>query len=199
LSGCTPSRQQHPIVVDVVSQADVYQQRGLAWERAASLLLGAAGSMMLGEIANAAAAANEAFRLLTPIGDSALLAPAGIGLGRLGGGRIGGWFAGTGIAAALVQVTGLSRWVLFVPGISDGALVPAHTQDAYHRFQARPRSSPPVSSSHSGWTSPASQTSPATSPGVPGWSPWRSCCCATATTPTPTPRRRGQRTMSSEP
>ena len=66
---------------------------------------------------------------------AALLAPAGIGLGRLGGGRIGKWIAGTGIAAAFVQVTGLSRWALFVPGISDDALVPARTQDAYHRFQ----------------------------------------------------------------
>jgi hypothetical protein len=40
-----------------------------------------------------------------------------------------------GIAAALVQVTGLSRWVLFVPGLSHDALIPAHRQDAYHRFQ----------------------------------------------------------------
>jgi hypothetical protein len=66
---------------------------------------------------------------------AALLAPAGAGLGRLGGGRIGRWIAGTGIAAALVQVTGLSRWALIVPGISDDALLPARTQDAYHRFQ----------------------------------------------------------------
>ena len=66
---------------------------------------------------------------------AALLAPAAVGLARLGGGRIGTWIAGTGIAAAFVQVTGLSRWVLFVPGISDDALVPARTQDAYHRFQ----------------------------------------------------------------
>jgi hypothetical protein len=66
---------------------------------------------------------------------AALLGPAGVGLGRLAGGRTGKWIAGTGIAAALVQVTGLSRWVLFVPGLSDDALVPAHRQDAYHRFQ----------------------------------------------------------------
>jgi len=66
---------------------------------------------------------------------AALLAPAAIGLGRLSGGRIGWWITGTGIAAALVQVTGLSRWVLFVPGISSDALTPTHTQDAYHRFQ----------------------------------------------------------------
>ncbi|HMI24220.1 MAG TPA: BTAD domain-containing putative transcriptional regulator, partial [Streptosporangiaceae bacterium] len=50
--------------------ADAARHRGLAWERAAGLLLGAAGSMMLGEIATAAAAADEAVRLLTPIGDS---------------------------------------------------------------------------------------------------------------------------------
>ena len=50
--------------------AHVAQRRGLAWERAAGLLLGAAGSMMLGEIATAATAADEAVRLLIPIGDS---------------------------------------------------------------------------------------------------------------------------------
>jgi len=66
---------------------------------------------------------------------AALLAPAAAGLARLGGGRTGKWIAGTGIAAALVQVTGLSRWVLFVPGISGDAAVPARAQDAYHRFQ----------------------------------------------------------------
>lgn len=60
---------------------------------------------------------------------AALLGPAGVGLGRLAGGRTGTWIAGTGIAAALVQVTGLSRWVLFVPGLSDDAVVPAHTRD----------------------------------------------------------------------
>jgi hypothetical protein len=66
---------------------------------------------------------------------AALLGPAGVGLGRLAGGRTGTWIAATGIAAALVQVTGLSRWVLFVPGLSDDALVPADAPDAYHRFR----------------------------------------------------------------
>ena len=66
---------------------------------------------------------------------AALLGPAGVGLGRLAGGRTGKWIAATGIAAALVQVTGLSRWVLFVPGLSDDAVIPAHRQDAFHRFQ----------------------------------------------------------------
>jgi hypothetical protein len=81
---------------------------------------------------------------------AALLGPAGVGLGRLAasqtsggrtsgaqtsGARTGKWIAATGLAAALVQVTGLSRWVLFVPGLSDDALDPARRQDAYHRFQ----------------------------------------------------------------
>jgi hypothetical protein len=66
---------------------------------------------------------------------AALLAPAGVLLGRLAGGRLGRWIAGVGVAAAVVQVVGLSRWVLFVPGISDDALVPGHAADAHHRFE----------------------------------------------------------------
>jgi predicted ATPase len=50
--------------------AHVAERRGLGWERAAGLLLGAAGSMMLGAIVTATAAADEAVRLLAPIGDS---------------------------------------------------------------------------------------------------------------------------------
>ncbi|HEY7102807.1 MAG TPA: DUF4386 family protein [Mycobacteriales bacterium] len=46
---------------------------------------------------------------------AALLAPAGVLLGRLVGGRLGRWIAGVGIAAAVVQAVGLSRWVLVVP------------------------------------------------------------------------------------
>ena len=65
---------------------------------------------------------------------AALLAPAGAGLGRLAGGRAGRWITLTGVAAALVQVTGLSRWVLIVPGLSEDALRPARAQDAYHQF-----------------------------------------------------------------
>lgn len=66
---------------------------------------------------------------------AALLAPAGILLGRLTGGPLGRWTAGVGIAAATVQVVGLSRWVLFVPGISDAATDPARTTDAQHDFE----------------------------------------------------------------
>ena len=56
---------------------------------------------------------------------AALMAPAGIWLGRLAGGTLGRWIAGVGIAAATVQVVGLQRWVTLVPGISDDALDPA--------------------------------------------------------------------------
>ena len=66
---------------------------------------------------------------------AALMAPAGILLGRLADRRIGRWIAATGIAAAVVQVIGLSRWVLFVPGVSDDALVPARAADAEHTFE----------------------------------------------------------------
>lgn len=66
---------------------------------------------------------------------AALLAPVGILLGRLAGGRLGRWIAGVGIAAAVVQVIGLSRWVLFVPGISDDATDPSKSADARHTFQ----------------------------------------------------------------
>jgi len=56
-------------------------------------------------------------------------------LGRLAGGRIGRWIAGVGIAGAVVQVIGLSRWFLLVPGLSDDALVPAKTTTAHHTFE----------------------------------------------------------------
>ena len=55
--------------------------------------------------------------------------------GRLAGGRLGRWIAGVGVAAATVQVIGLSRWVLFVPGISEDATDPARTADAQHTFE----------------------------------------------------------------
>ena len=66
---------------------------------------------------------------------AALLAPAGILLGRLAGGSRGRWIAGLGVAAAAVQVIGLSRWVVLVPGISRDALDPARTADAHHSFE----------------------------------------------------------------
>lgn len=66
---------------------------------------------------------------------AALLAPVGILLGRIAGGRLGPWITGLGIAAATVQVIGLSRWVLLVPGISDDATIPALAADAHSRFE----------------------------------------------------------------
>ncbi|MET0789567.1 MAG: hypothetical protein ABWY33_10020 [Cellulomonas sp.] len=66
---------------------------------------------------------------------AALLAPVGVLVGRLAGGTLGGWIAGTAVAAATVQVVGLSRWVLFVPGLSDAATDPARTTAAHERFE----------------------------------------------------------------
>ncbi len=66
---------------------------------------------------------------------AALLAPAGIWLGRLAGGTLGRWIAGVGIAAATVQVVGLQRWLTLVPGISDDALDPARRASAEDRFE----------------------------------------------------------------
>ncbi len=67
---------------------------------------------------------------------AALLAPAGILLGRMAGGRVGRWIAGTGIAAAVVvQAVGLSRWALFVPGLSGDATDPARRPEAERTFE----------------------------------------------------------------
>ena len=66
---------------------------------------------------------------------AALMAPAGVFLGRLVGGTLGRWIAGVGIAAATVQVVGLQRWVTLVPGVSGDALDPARRADAEERFE----------------------------------------------------------------
>jgi hypothetical protein len=66
---------------------------------------------------------------------SALMAPAGLWLGRMAGGTLGRWIAGLGIAAATVQVIGLQRWVTLVPGISRDALDPALRAAAEDRFE----------------------------------------------------------------
>jgi Domain of unknown function (DUF4386) len=50
---------------------------------------------------------------------AALLAPIAILLGRLAGNELGRWSIGVGIAAAVVQVIGLSRWPLIVPFLAD--------------------------------------------------------------------------------
>ncbi|MCW2737528.1 DUF4386 domain-containing protein [Nocardioides sp.] len=66
---------------------------------------------------------------------AALMAPAGVWLGRITGGRLGRWIAGVGIAAATVQVVGLQRWVTLVPGISEDALDPTRRASAEDRFE----------------------------------------------------------------
>ncbi len=66
---------------------------------------------------------------------AALLAPVGVLLGRVAGGTLGRWIAGLGIAAATVQVIGLSRWVLLIPGVSDDATMPALAAAARHTFE----------------------------------------------------------------
>jgi hypothetical protein len=66
---------------------------------------------------------------------AALLAPAGILLGRLAGGTRGRWIARVGVVAAVVQAIGLSRWVLLVPGISHDATDPSRTAAAHHTFE----------------------------------------------------------------
>ncbi|MBI4940002.1 MAG: DUF4386 domain-containing protein [Actinobacteria bacterium] len=64
-----------------------------------------------------------------------LMAPAGVWLGRIAGGRLGRWITVAGAAAATVQVIGLQRWVTLVPGISADALDPALRADAERRFE----------------------------------------------------------------
>ena len=66
---------------------------------------------------------------------AALMAPAGIWLGRLAGGRRGRWITIVGIAAATVQVIGLQRWVTLVPRISHDALDATERSDAEARFE----------------------------------------------------------------
>ena len=65
---------------------------------------------------------------------AALLAPAGVWLGRLAGGRLGRGTTVVGIAAALVQVAGLQRWFTLVPGISSEAADPSRQVAATERF-----------------------------------------------------------------
>jgi hypothetical protein len=66
---------------------------------------------------------------------AALMAPAGLALGRLTGGRLGRWIAVLGVGAATVQVIGLQRWVTLVPGIASDALDPAAREDAEAQFE----------------------------------------------------------------
>jgi hypothetical protein len=66
---------------------------------------------------------------------AALMAPAGIWIGRLTRGALGRSVAITGIAAATVQVVGLQRWLTLVPAISQDALNPGLRSAAESRFE----------------------------------------------------------------
>ena len=50
---------------------------------------------------------------------AALLGPIAVILGRIAGNDLGRWSTRVGIAAAAVQVVGLLRWPLIVPGLAD--------------------------------------------------------------------------------
>ena len=65
---------------------------------------------------------------------AALMAPAGVWLGRLTGGRLGRAITAVGSRAAIVQVAGLQRWLTLVPGISVEAADPARQASAMERF-----------------------------------------------------------------
>jgi len=66
---------------------------------------------------------------------AALLAPVGVLLGRLAEPDRGRWIARLGVLAATVQVIGLSRWVVLVPGVSRDATDPARAEEAHRRFE----------------------------------------------------------------
>ena len=70
---------------------------------------------------------------------AALLAPVALGISRLGGGRWRRIVVGAGVGAALVQVVGLLRWPLLVPGLAATATDPsasaAARQAAGERFE----------------------------------------------------------------
>ena len=72
---------------------------------------------------------------LVLVTSAALMAPAGIWLGRLTGGTLGRSIAGVGIAAATVQVVGQQRWATLVPDISHDALDPSRRAAAEDRFE----------------------------------------------------------------
>ena len=65
---------------------------------------------------------------------AALMAPAGVWLGQLTTGRLGRAITAVGIAAAIVQVAGLQRWLTLVPAISIEAAVPARHVSAVERL-----------------------------------------------------------------
>ena len=73
----------HDVLAPAGAGLDVYRRLDLRWETAASLLLAAYGSIMLGDTAGATGAADEAVRLLAPIGDSWAMVHAEAMLGAI--------------------------------------------------------------------------------------------------------------------
>ena len=66
---------------------------------------------------------------------AALMAPAGGWIGRLAGGTLGRAIAAAGVAAAVVQVVGLQRWLTLVPGFAQEALDLGRRASAEQRFE----------------------------------------------------------------
>lgn len=66
---------------------------------------------------------------------SALLAPVAWGLGRQAG-SAARWIVGLGIAAAVVQVIGLSRWLWLVPTLAWQATSPEHVASASAAYES---------------------------------------------------------------
>ena len=69
------------------------------------------------------------------VAGAALMAPAGLWIGRLVGGTLARGIAAAGVAAAVVQVIGLQRWLTLVPAISQEALDPSRRVAAEQRFE----------------------------------------------------------------
>ena len=100
----------HDVLECATASLDVYRRLELPWETAASLLLGAFGSIMLGDTVSATRAATEAVRLLTPIGDSWGMVHAEAMLGAVANAehRFGDAAAALTRAAALSETMGFA-------------------------------------------------------------------------------------------
>ena len=98
------------VLTCATAAAAAYRRLDLLWETAASLLLGAFGSIMLGDTTGATRAATEAVRLLTPIGDAWGMVHAEAMLGAIANAehRLGD------AAAALTRAASLSETLGFV-------------------------------------------------------------------------------------
>ena len=88
----------------------LYRRLDLPWETAASLLLGAFGSIMLGDTPGATRAATEAVQLLTPIGDAWGMVHAEAMLGAVANAE----HRFSDAAAALTRAAALSETLGFV-------------------------------------------------------------------------------------